>query len=99
MGDSGKVMTVRSENLRDIKHVRKSVLLTLGDVEILSRHLAPDNRRKGTEAFPFLNQAVDSISHPGIAWVRQDASAPECARSKLHAALKPGDDLPRRKAA
>src|SRR5439155_13555260 len=38
-------------------------------------------------------ETVDAVAHGWIARVGENAPASQCARTELHASLKPGDDL------
>ena len=57
------------------------------------RVLAKDARRKRTEGLPELDADVHLLLHARRARVADDAAAAQRARTELHAALEPSDDL------
>src|SRR5689334_5948242 len=62
-------------------------------LEVLTRSFRKDRRAKWPEWFAMLDAAVQNILHFFTPRISEDAAVAERARSELHSALKPADDL------
>ncbi len=62
-------------------------------LEVFVLMVGHDGRREGPEPFAVLDAGVQDIFHIGQARMRHDRAIAEGARSPLHAALKPSDNI------
>ena len=66
---------------------------TRSDVEPVVGMFGEHARCKRTEVFPVLDLLIEDVAHLRPARIGEQRTVAERARSELHAALKPGDDL------
>src|SRR5947209_2303577 len=76
-------------NRSDQKHVRRIRV----HLEEILYALTQDRRRERAEGFAEFNLKIHLRLHTGRAGVAQNTSCAKSARTKLHAPLKPADDL------
>ena len=62
-------------------------------LEVFMLMVGHDGRRKRTKPFAVLDAGVQDFLHVGQAGVSHDGAIAESARSPLHAALKPSDNI------
>src|SRR5580765_3357686 len=93
VSDRAEPVTVLGSRLRDEQHVGVVALLPFCDLEVLARGLGDHRRSERPELLPLLDQLVDVVPHPCVAWIAEDAPVPESPRPEFEPPLRPGDDL------